>query len=155
MRSAEPIPWLRSALAATRRTFFCVLYAACCIALFACGTPPPDSAGALDAVEQFVAALEARDASAIIRLMEPSDYRGELGPELRAYLGMLEVLELRDPRYSVVEQDGNLAVVAVEGIFAYSFAETEESGERAVDLHVETIFVDDAWYLRGVELPQP
>lgn len=124
-------------------------------AIAACGPPPPDPAGAVAAVEAFVEALEARDASGIIQLLEPSEWRGEIGPELRSYLGMMETLELRDPTYSVVEQQGNVAVVAVEGTFAYSFAETDGSGERPVDLRVETVLLGDQWYLRALELPQP
>lgn len=125
------------------------------LALTACGQPPPDPAGAIAVAEQFVAALEERDASAMIGLLEPSEWRSEVGPELRSYLGMLDVLELRDARYSVVEQAGDSAVVQVTGSFAYRFAEGEGSGERPVDLRVETVRVGEQWYLRGLALPQP
>gem|GEM_PF-2069415 len=136
---------------------FCILHFAFCIALLAaCApSPPADTEGPVRAAEAFVAALEARDTSAIIRLLEPSDWRGEIGPELRSYLGLMEELELRDPQYSVLEQQGDTAVVQVTGSFAYKFAEGGASGERPVDLRVETVLVADTWYLRGLDLPQP
>lgn len=123
--------------------------------LAGCAPQPIDNTGPLDAVERFVAALEARDASAIIRLLEPTDWREEIGPELRSYLGYLTAIDLRDAHYSVVEHDGDRAVVRVVGTLAYTLAEDGSSGERPVDLRIETARVDGAWYLRQLLLPQP
>lgn len=147
-------PWSVGAIGNKRyvRNLWMVLL----ITLGACApSPPADTEGPVRAAEAFVAALEARDTSAIIRLLEPSDWRGEIGPELRSYLGLMEELELRDPQYSVLEQQGDTAVVQVTGSFAYKFAEGGASGERPVDLRVETVRVADQWYLRGLDLPQP
>ncbi|NNJ09467.1 hypothetical protein EKD04_003900 [Chloroflexales bacterium ZM16-3] len=80
------------------------------IVLAGCAARPDDS-GPADAARRFVAALEARDASAIIDLLEPSDWRAETGPELRSYLGMVSSLELRDAAYSVAENNGPTAQV--------------------------------------------
>jgi hypothetical protein len=124
--------------------------------LAGCGArPAPDDAGAIRAVEQFVAALEARDASAIIDLIEPSDWRREIGPELRTYLAYMSSIELRDPTYSVQENDGQRAIVRAVGTLAYTLAEGGASGERPADLMIELVQVDDTWYLRQLQLPQP
>lgn len=121
----------------------------------ACATQPRDNEGPTRAVAAFVAALEARDASAIIALLEPSDWRAEIGPELRSYLGHVSALELREPRYSLVEHTGDGAVVRVSGTLAYTLAEGGASGERPVDLRIEVARVGGAWYLRQLQLPQP
>jgi hypothetical protein len=120
-----------------------------------CAAPPRDDAGPIGAVERFVAALEARDASAIVALLEPSDWRAEIGPELRSYLGYVTALDLRDPQYSVVEHDGDVAVVRLVGTLAYTLVADGLPGERSVDLRIETARVGDSWYLRQLQLPQP
>lgn len=127
----------------------------CMLALAACGLAPQDTEGPVRAAEAFVAALEARDASAIIELIEPSEWRAEIGPELRSYLGLVAEIELSDEHYQIVEQQGDTATVQVTGTFRYTFAEGGASGQRQVDLWVETARVDGRWYLRGVSLPQP
>lgn len=130
----------------------CTLHLA--LALGACALGPRDTAGPVAAVRAFVAALEARDASAIIALLEPTDWRAEIGPELRASLALLAALELRDAAYAVEEHRGDQATVRVTGTLAYSLADGG-AGERPVRLLVETVRVGGAWYLRGLELPQP
>lgn len=126
------------------------------LVLVACAPARPvDTEGPTRAVVAFVAALEARDAGAIVALLEPTDWRGEIGPELRSYLAMLDELDLRDEQYAVVEGDADSALVRVTGMFAYRFADGGGAGERPVDLRVETVRVGDRWYLRGLELPQP
>lgn len=130
-------------------------FAACILLLVSCGAAPQDAEGPLRVVEAFVVALEARDASAIIQLIEPSEWRAEIGPELRSYLGLVEAIDLSGERYAIVEQRGDTATVQVTGTFAYSFADGGASGERPVDLYVETVRVDGQWYLRGLALPQP
>jgi hypothetical protein len=123
--------------------------------LAACSLAPQDAEGPVRATEAFVAALEARDASAILQLIEPTEWRAEIGPELRSYLGLVAELDLSGEHYEVVEQRGDTATVQVTGTFAYTFAEGGASGERPVELWVETVRVDGRWYLRGLALPQP
>ena len=135
---------------------FCMLpFAFCILLLVSCSLAPQDAEGPVRVVEGFVAALEARDASAIIQLIEPSEWRAEIGPELRSYLGLVDEIDLSGERYEVVEQRGDTATVQVTGTFTYTFAEGGASGERPVDLYVETVRVDGQWYLRGLALPQP
>ncbi len=114
----------------------------------------PDNSGPADAARRFVAALEARDAGAIVGLLEPTDWRAEIGPELRGYLAMISAIELRDPAYSVARNDGTTAQVHITGTLAYTLAEGGASGERPVDLRVEAVRVGDSWYLRSLDLPQ-
>jgi len=142
--SRRPARSLRAAL-----VLLCALLAA------ACAPRPVDNEGPVRAVEAFVAALEARDASAIIGLLEPSDWRGEIGPELRSYLGSLQAIQLRNAAYSVISNTGDTAVVRLVGTAAYTLAENGASGERPVDLRIETARVDGQWYLRQLQLPRP
>jgi hypothetical protein len=125
------------------------------ITLLGCTAQPPDNAGPADAARRFVAALEARDTSAIMDLLEPSDWRKEIGPELRSYLGLISALNLRDASYMVTQNDGASAQVHITGTMAYTLAESGAGGERPVDLLVEVVRVDGAWYLRSLDLPQP
>jgi hypothetical protein len=132
---------------------FCILPFAFILA--GCSSAPQDTEGPIRATQAYVAALEARDASALIQLLEPTDWREEIGPELRSYLGLVDTLALSDETYEVVEQRDDTATVRVAGTFAYTFADGGASGERPVDLLVETVRVDGQWYLRGLTLPQP
>jgi hypothetical protein len=125
------------------------------ITLLGCTAQPPDNAGPADAARRFVAALESRDTGAIMDLLEPSDWRKEIGPELRSYLGLISALNLRDASYTVTQNDGASAQVRITGTLAYTLAESGTSGERPVDLLVETVRVGGAWYLHSLDLPQP
>lgn len=123
--------------------------------LTACSARPIDNQGPVLAVERFVAALEQRDPSAIIDQLEPTEWRKEIGPELRSYLSHIAEIAISDEAYTVEQNDGELAVVRLTGTLSYTLAESEVSGERPVDLQIEVVRVGDTWYLRGLELPQP
>ncbi len=127
-----------------------------CSTLFgACGSGPVDNAGPVRTVQAFVSALEARDASAIIDLIEPTEWRREIGPELRSYLGYLATIAIADPIYMVERNQGDTAVVRVTGTLNYALAESGAGGERPFDLQIEVVRVDGDWYLRSLQLPQP
>ncbi|GAB4441265.1 MAG: hypothetical protein OHK0015_38370 [Chloroflexi bacterium OHK40] len=132
-----------------------ILWIVCGALLAACAPTPPDAEGPVRATRAFVIALETRDASAMIALLEPTDWRGEIGPELRSSLALIEALDLRNEAYAVQEQRGNTAVVRLTATMAYTLAEGRGSGERPIDLRIETVRVDGQWYLRGLELPRP
>ncbi|MBX0326915.1 S8 family serine peptidase [Oscillochloris sp. ZM17-4] len=68
---------------------------------------------------------------------------------------MVSALELRDAAYRVARNDGATAQVRISGTLVYALAEGGASGERPVDLSVETVRVGDSWYLRSLDLPQP
>lgn len=116
---------------------------------------PVDNDGPLRTVQAFIAALEARDASAIIALIEPTEWRREIGPELRTYLGYLDSIAVPDAAYTIEQNQGDTAVVRVTGTLAYTLAESGFSDERPFDLQIEVVRVDGAWYLRSLQLPQP
>lgn len=124
----------------------CLLFVGC--------AQPVDNEGPVAVVRQFVGALEARDPSAIIALLEPTEWRAEIGPELRSYLGYLEALDLREEAYTVAENSGDTALVRVTGTLSYTLEEGA-SGEIPVDLQLQVVRIDGIWYLRDLELPQP
>lgn len=140
---------------ATRRFFTALLLPFALCLLAACAARPIDNQGPVLAVERFVAALEQRDPSAIIDQLEPTEWRKEIGPELRSYLGHIAEIDLRDESYTVEQNDGDLAVVRLTGTLSYTLSESGVSGERPADLQIEVVRVGDTWYLRGLELPQP
>lgn len=132
-----------------------MLIVAVAVLLAACTSGPVDNAGPVRAVEAFIAALEARDASAIIAQIEPTEWRREIGPELRTYLGYLDSIAVADPIYRVERNQGDTALVRVTGTLQYTLAETGFSDERPFDLQIEVVRVAGAWYLRSLQLPQP
>ncbi|NJN16809.1 MAG: hypothetical protein HC822_11340 [Oscillochloris sp.] len=120
---------------------------------FLVGCAPADNNGPLRAVQAFVAAIEARNVGAIIAGLEPSDWRAEIGPELRAYLAYLDSITIAQPNYRVLSNDGTVAVVQLTGTVRYVLAASGNSGERPVDLRLEVVRVGDKWYLRQLLLP--
>jgi limonene-1,2-epoxide hydrolase len=123
--------------------------------LGACTPAPVDNDGPIQTVRAFVVALEDRDASAIIALIEPTDWRREIGPELRTYLGYLATIAIVDETYAVERHQGDTAIVRVTGTLQYALAESGAGGERPFDLQIEVVRVDGVWYLRSLQLPQP
>jgi hypothetical protein len=136
-----------------RRTCAVILVAVALLGA-ACGGPV-DNVGPVQTVQAFIAALEARDASAIIALIEPTEWRREIGPELRMYLGYLDTIAIPDAAYTVERNQGDTSVVRVTGTLNYTLAESGFSDERPFDLQINLVRVDGAWYLRSLQLPQP
>jgi hypothetical protein len=118
-------------------------------------TTAVDTEGPVQAVRDFVVALEARDASAIIAQLEPTEWRTQISPELRAYLGLVETIDLYDEQYAVEEHDGELALVRLTGMLDYSLQEGAAAGTQPVDLLFEVVRIDGVWYLRSLDLPPP
>jgi hypothetical protein len=131
-----------------------LLLVCCLLLLSGCGRGPVDNEGPITAVRTFVAALEARDASAMLATLEPTEWRRELGPELRMYLGYLDVIALEETQYRVEEHSGEQAIVRVTGMLHVQIAERSSMDRQPFDLRIETIVVDGNWYLRSVQLPQ-
>lgn len=119
-----------------------------------CANKAVDNEAPVETVRQFIAALEDRDVSAMIDLLEPTDWRKEIGPELRSYLGYVKTLELRDEQYTVERNDGQKATVRLTGTLSYALAD-DASGERPIDLAIDLVEVDGQWYMHSLELPQP
>lgn len=132
-----------------------ILCLACALLLGACTPAPVDNDGPIQTVRAFVVALESRDAGAIIALIEPTDWRREIGPELRTYLGYLATIAITDETYAIERHQGDTAIVRVTGTLQYALAESGAGGERPFDLQIEVVRVDGVWYLRSLQLPQP
>jgi hypothetical protein len=124
--------------------------------LFGCALPAarPDDAAPRRVVERFVEALEDRDASALLALIEPADWRREIGPELRSYVGYVQRISFRRPTYTVESNNGDEARVHFVATLEYEI-EGVEPGEQPVDIIFELVRLDGTWYVRSFDLPQP
>jgi hypothetical protein len=124
--------------------------------LFGCALPGarPDDAAPRRVVERFVEALEDRDASALLALIEPADWRREIGPELRSYVGYVQRISFRRPTYTVESNNGDEARVRFVATLEYEI-EGVEPGEQPVDIIFEVVRLDGTWYVRSFDLPQP
>ena len=132
---------------------FCILHSAF---LVACAFPaaPPDDAAPRRVVERFVEALEDRDTSALIALIEPADWRREIGPELRSYVGYVQRIRFRNPDYKVESNNGDEAHVRFKAALEYEIKEVPP-GKQDVDIIFELVRLDGTWYVRSFDLPQP
>jgi hypothetical protein len=126
------------------------------LALAACtqGASSEDNEAATQVVRSFVAAVEDRDASRIINLIEPADWRKDIGPELRSYVSFLERAEFRNPQYTVIDNTGDLAHIRLVSTMEYKIKGVP-SDEQQWDLTFEVVKLDGTWYLRNFDLPAP
>jgi hypothetical protein len=123
-----------------------------CALLAACGgATPADDEAAVQVVRDFVAAWEAGDTSSVLTLIEPAEWREEIGPEVRAYTGRIEQLRFENPSYELVDNTGEVAHVRLRGTLNYRLRESG-TGEQEVDILVEVAKIDGSWYVRGVDL---
>jgi hypothetical protein len=105
-------------------------------------------------VQDFEAAIEARDPEAILLLIEPTDWRSTIAAELRSYVAGVEQIEFRDTTYETLSSSEENAQVAVTSTLAYSLRGGIQD-EHPVDVVVELVNVDGSWYVRGFRLPGP
>lgn len=119
--------------------------------LGACGTPAADDAAPVETVRAFVAAWEDHDTTRILELIEPADWRMQIGPEVRAYTGQIETLAFVDPSYTLLENDGSTARVRVQAHVEYALR-GQAPGAFDLDVVVILVNLDGQWYLRNVEL---
>jgi hypothetical protein len=158
-----PLPGLRGSAVRFKRfrgcgnARFMLLITGILLILAACAassSAPVDDEAALKTVQAFVAALEARDPSAVLAILEPADWRREIGPELRSYMSYVEALEFQNPAYELLANDGNTAEIRLRADLRYRLRDFEP-GEQAVDTVFELVRIDDEWYLRSLNLPTP
>lgn len=164
-RLGSPLPAPRAATNMPRSMRVAPLGWSCCrlafsllalLLLVACGAPARfDDFAPTNKVNEFVAALEARDPSAVIALLEPGDWRREIGPELRIYFRYMAALKLNNKQVSIVENDGGLAIVRLKGNLAYTLSESNVQGEQPIDVIIEVVNIQGTWYLRSFQLPTP
>ena len=124
------------------------------LALGACArtTSSTDNDPPKRVVQSFVAAIEQRNASRLLNLIEPADWRKDIGPELRSYMSYLEKAHFRDPQYTVVDNTGELAHVRLVSTMEYE-VQGVPPAEQQLDLLFEVVKLDGEWYLRNFELP--
>jgi hypothetical protein len=103
-------------------------------------------------VQSFVAAIEQRNASKLLNLIEPADWRKDIGPELRSDMSYLEKDNFRDPQYTVVDNTGELAHVRLVSTMEYE-VQGVPPAEQQLDLLFEVVKLDGEWYLRNFDLP--
>jgi hypothetical protein len=110
----------------------------------------------VEVVQGFAAALEARDASAMLSHVEPTIFRREISPEVRAYVEYLKDVRFTNTSYTLLDSDGERAHVRWVATMVYTLdlgSETK-SGERPIDTTFELIKFEGTWYLRSAVLPK-
>jgi hypothetical protein len=122
-------------------------------------TRQPDPSGdqrPIEIVKGFVAAIEARDATKMLSYVEPTVFKKEIGPEIRAYVEYIDEIQFDDSRYQLLDNDGDRAHVRWTAAMRYklNFGSEVKSGEKAVDTTFELTKLEGTWYLRAVQLPQ-
>ena len=124
------------------------------LALVACSDTanPADDQAATQVVKSFVTAVEDRNASGMLNLIEPADWRKDIGPELRSYVSYLKSAEFHDPQYTVIDNTGDLAHVRLVSTMEYEI-EGVPPAEQPWNLVFEVVKLDGTWYLRNFELP--
>jgi hypothetical protein len=123
--------------------------------LAACASPAsqPDSP-AVAVIKEFILAIEARDPAQMLALLEPTDWRRQMGTELRLYTASIEHIEFHDETYEVLESSAEHAEVYLHATLDYRIRGAEEY-EREIDIVVEVVQQDGEWYVRDFALPGP
>lgn len=109
----------------------------------------------LEVVKGFAAAIEARDADKMLGYVEPTIFRREISPEVRAYVEYLEQVQFADARYELLDNDGERAHVRWVATMRYTLdlGDERKSGERPIDTTFELVMFEGNWYLRSAKLP--
>jgi hypothetical protein len=127
------------------------------IALFLLTRPsdPMSDTRPVEVVRGFAAAIEAKDASRMLAHVEPTIYRREISPEIRAYVEYLREVRFENARYELLDSDGATAHVRWTANMRYTLDLGEEvkSGERPIDTTFELRKIEGNWYLHGANLP--
>jgi hypothetical protein len=110
----------------------------------------------VEVVQGFAAALEARDASKMLSYVEPTIFRREISPEIRAYVEYLKEVRFTNASYTLVDSDGERAHVRWTANMAYTLdlGSQTKSGERPIDTTFELTKFEGTWYLRSAVLPK-
>ena len=159
-----PLPPLPEPPPSRRRTPQWNIVALGAVALVVAGlaiwwlTRPPDPMSdprPVQVVQNFVAAVEARDVSRMLSYIEPTDIKRQISPELRSYMEYITDLQFNDETYTLLDNDGSIAHVRLTGTVRYTVDYgTVYSGERPFDTVFELVLLEGAWYLRSLQLPE-
>ena len=149
-RPRLPSPWRWAILAAGIALLASVVF------LLTRPIDPLSDTRPVEVVQGFAAALEARDASKMLSFVEPTIFRREISPEIRAYVEYLKEVRFTDASYTLIDNDGARAHVRWVATMAYTLdlgSETK-SGERPIDTTFELTKFEGTWYLRSAVLPK-
>ncbi len=110
----------------------------------------------VEVVQAFASALEARDASKVLSLVEPTVFRREISPEIRAYVEYLKEVHFTNASYTLLDSNGERAHVRWTATMAYTLdlGSQTKSGERQIDTTFELTNFEGTWYLRSAVLPK-
>jgi hypothetical protein len=149
-RSGVPSPWRWAILVAG-----IVLIVGVVLVLTRPADPLSD-ARPVEVVQGFAAAIEARDASKMLSFVEPTIFRREISPEIRAYVEYLKEVRFTDASYTLIDSDGERAHVRWSANMAYTLdlGSQTKSGTRAIDTTFELTKFEGTWYLRSAVLPK-
>jgi hypothetical protein len=126
-----------------------VLLLAACAGAADQATSPP-----VMIVQEFVTAVESRDPARMLELMEPTEWRREIGAELRSYTATVEHVAFQDTNYEVLESSSDHAEVRLRSTVTYRIQGFSE-GNQEIDVVVEVVQQDGEWYVRDFALPGP
>jgi hypothetical protein len=109
----------------------------------------------VEVVRGFAGAIEARDASKMLSFVEPTVFRREIGPEVRAYVEYLQDVRFENARYELLDNTGDSAHVRWTATMRYTLnlGDEKKSGERPIDTTFELSNIEGNWYLHAVKLP--
>lgn len=109
----------------------------------------------IEVVKGFAAAIEAKDADRLLALVEPTIYRREISPEVRAYVEYLEQARFENARYELLDNDGERAHVrwTANMIYTLNLGDERKSGERPIDMTFELAKFEGQWYLHSAKMP--
>ena len=110
----------------------------------------------VEVVQGFASALEARDASKMLSYVEPTIFRREISPEIRAYVEYLKDVHFTDAHYTLIDSDGERAHVRWTATMDYTLdlGSQTKSGTRPIDTTFELTKFEGTWYLRSAVLPK-
>ena len=110
----------------------------------------------VEVVRGFASAIEARDTSKVLSYVEPTVFRREISPEIRAYVERLAEVRFDNPSYQLLDSDGATAHVRWTATMRYTIGQGGESrsGERPIDTTFELRKIEGGWYLHSAKLPQ-
>jgi hypothetical protein len=151
-RQREPLPsWWRWAFLVAGL----VVIAGVVLLLTRAPNPASDTRP-VEIVKGFADAIVAKDADKMLGFVEPTVYRREIGPEVRAYVEYLQDVRFDNARYELLDNDGQRAHVRWTATMHYTLnlgSETK-SGDRPVDTIFELTKFEGNWYLHSAKLPR-
>jgi hypothetical protein len=109
----------------------------------------------VELVQGFAAAIVAKDADKMLGFVEPTVYRREIGPEVRAYVEYLQDVRFDNARYELLDNDGERAHVRWTATMHYTLnlGDETKTGDRAIDTIFELTKFEGNWYLHSAKLP--